>query len=187
MTSSEISTTGRPGRAGTSSHRTLIRARGGRLRRSSLGLQERGITVPSNSPTFDGSTWSASVEVPGNGSTFQTPTAAVYGNRLWLFVTGTNNRLHRNIYNGLAWSGWSRSAGERPDAERACRRRLRQPHLALHQVRYGRDLAEPVQRLVMVRLDRGPRKRPDPLGCRGCSITGLACGSSCEARTTAST
>jgi len=30
---------------------------------------------------------------------------------MWLFISGTDNRLFRNIYNGLAWSGWKALPG----------------------------------------------------------------------------
>src|SRR4051794_25359135 len=60
---------------------------------------------------YEGTSGPSGGTVPGNGETPVTSAAAVYGNRLWLFVTGTDSRLYRNIYDGLSWTGWSALPG----------------------------------------------------------------------------
>lgn len=57
--------------------------------------------------TVDGITWTKLNEVPSGGHTPNTPTAAVFGNTLYVMVQGPDNFVWINTFDGATWSEWS--------------------------------------------------------------------------------
>jgi len=60
----------------------------------------------------DGTNWSGWGEVSGGGTTDVALSAAVFGNRLYLFAKGIDDkRIYVNSYDGGSWSGWHEVPG----------------------------------------------------------------------------
>ncbi len=59
--------------------------------------------------------WSGWTEVPGGGSTFDSPATVQYKNKLYVFVRGTDDKIYRNRYGGGTWSGWTEVPGDGRD------------------------------------------------------------------------
>jgi hypothetical protein len=73
---------------------------------NTLSLFVRGTDNKIYTNTFNGTTWSGWSQVPGNGSTIDSPAAL----GAHLFVRGTNNRIYMNTLD-ITWSGWHEVPG----------------------------------------------------------------------------
>ena len=82
---------------------------------AAVPTQASGSRTASASTSFSQplqSGWSGWSQVPGHGSTPDSPARAVlHGTTLYLFVRGTNDHLYVNTSNGPTWSGWSEVPG----------------------------------------------------------------------------